>query len=137
MNKTKSLPRALLTGALLTVVIRIIALLSFSAIAYATADPGGQIFLFTMLCKCICDILCGAFTAISFGNDFSVSTRVVMAVGAVVILNVAELLLGKLIFDSDKTAFYMIPISVLSAFFGSFTVSKKKSAHKKRRRIRR
>ena len=136
MNKTNSIPRSLSLCALVIASTRILSVLLFSFLAYLTSDPGANVFAYSLICKALCDFLCGYITARSIGNDFSLTTRVFFGVVVVIILNVAEMFAGKLIFPRQSTAFYMIPISAVSAFVGSLLVGSKKSYKKRKRRPR-
>ena len=136
MNKTKSLPRTLALCAALAFGTRVIALLTFSSLAYMTDDPGANLPAFSIACKIFCDALCGFMISTALGKDFSRSTRIFFALTFVIIINVLELLIGKLMFPESETAFYMIPISVMSSFPGAFLIRnkkiKKRSKYKRR-----
>ena len=138
MNKTNNLTRTLLTSVLLISAARAASLLLFSLIAYLTDDPGSNVFMCAIACKAVSDALCGFITARALGKDFSLSTRVFFALFAVTLLNVIELLIGRLIFPSQGTALYILPVSVLSAFAGSFFAygKKAKRRHTRKRKQR-
>jgi len=136
MNKTRTFTRTLITTALLIVGTRILLILLFSLFTYLTKDPGANVFLAALACKAVCDFLCGFMISRAIGRDFSLGTRLFFAFAVTTLLNVAELLLGKLVFPSYTTAFYMIPISVAASLLGAFLsyAPKKHKRHKRKKR---
>ena len=134
--KTKAVTRTLPTAAVLILLTRILSIVVFSVFAYLTSDPGANIFTASLICKATCDLICGFITAKSIGKDFSLGTRLFFALTVTVLLNIAEMFLGKAVFPSGETAFYMIPISAASAFLGAFASKGKKSVKRYRRKKR-
>lgn len=137
MNKTTNFPKALSLYTLIIIAVRILSLLIFSLFAYLSSDPGSIVPIYSIICRGLCDLICGYIIAKAIGRDFSLSTRIFFAMVTVIVLSVLEMFAGKLIFPAQETAFYMIPISAVASFIGGIVSGKKKAYKKHKRRHRR
>lgn len=109
-------------------------LLLFSLLAYLRSDPGAAIPLFSVGAKLLSELICGIITAMLLNKNFSMATKMTLAAVISLIINSAELIIGKAFFTANEMNVLLMPFAVLAAAIGAMLVSRRKKNVRRRRR---
>ncbi len=119
------------------VLLRALCVLLFTLMLSKTDDPLSGVSLFTVLARVLSDFLTGIIFAHIPDRSFSHTTKVLTAMSLSLLISLAEISAGRLIFERNGVNVPLLLISLISSGAGAFLLGSRGKSRKKAKRRRR
>lgn len=136
MNKTqkkRTFIRSPLVAIPAVLLLRAAMLVTGSAIAFASEDPAALVDTAAYTAKLVCELISGVIIAKAVGNGFNPLTKITLAAISSLIINTAELLIGKSVCGTSPSGVIILPIAAAVCAMGAMLASKQKIRKRKKR----